>query len=493
MRGSSAAISLAAFSFGLCGALFLLLPTEFLRSEEGVYTMADPAAEAPAETSTSHDYGVMHTHTYLPRASALSLNLGFPFRPLGQFVLKFSACAERGDAVLGVALHRGDDGPIDTVRERGLAAGRRDFSIPLWPASRRCTIVLSARAGDVRVDDLRVVPVPWLPALAGFAALIGALALRPASREPAGTPPGRHRRRIAVRVLLFLLMALLVAGSMEAFLRLFPRWRPACVTGRIRSRPLRYFRTDFSGPMRPEELTGIRFKPHSRFQYATASGDTHTGLRDCIEQKEVDAAYDADGFMEGANPPLADVVFLGDSFLAEPRVPHTLCDWFGWLSGLTCANLGHPGMGTFQERNILERYGLPKRPRMVFLVYFEGNDLRDNIRYEGFMRDGMRNPGRWFPAEFGVAPMAFAYTPLDDLLVCGLLPLPARIRLWDRYLIPATAGGEAADAHAAVQGDECFRWGIDNAIELPSIGGGCAYPLPQGTSPCSCTTRRPGP
>jgi lysophospholipase L1-like esterase len=78
-----------------------------------------------------------------------------------------------------------------------------------------------------------------------------------------------------------------------------------------------------------------------------------------------------------------DVVAIGDSFTwcsglrAEDAWPAQLAP----LLGRTVWNLGRGGIGLHEELQILRRFGLAKRPRVVILNFYEGNDLRDALRF----------------------------------------------------------------------------------------------------------------
>ena len=49
--------------------------------------------------------------------------------------------------------------------------------------------------------------------------------------------------------------------------------------------------------------------------------------------------------------------------------------------GATTYNLGVPGVGPYEYLEILRRFGLPLEPRIVLLNVYEGNDLRDAVRF----------------------------------------------------------------------------------------------------------------
>jgi hypothetical protein len=58
-----------------------------------------------------------------------------------------------------------------------------------------------------------------------------------------------------------------------------------------------------------------------------------------------------------------------------------------WSSQLAAAtersvyNLGRGGVGPYEYLQILKRFGLPKQPKFVVMNIYEGNDLRDSVRY----------------------------------------------------------------------------------------------------------------
>jgi len=49
--------------------------------------------------------------------------------------------------------------------------------------------------------------------------------------------------------------------------------------------------------------------------------------------------------------------------------------------GKSVCNLGVPGIGAYEYLVLLRRFGLVKRPRVVVMNLYEGNDLRDALRY----------------------------------------------------------------------------------------------------------------
>jgi hypothetical protein len=101
---------------------------------------------------------------------------------------------------------------------------------------------------------------------------------------------------------------------------------------------------------------------------------------------------DAEGFRNSepqASSP--EVAALGDSFTDALTLPAELT-WPRRLAGLLGAsvrNYGTAGFGPGQELLVLKEYVLARRPRLVVVGFFAGNDLQDAERFEGFQREGV--------------------------------------------------------------------------------------------------------
>jgi len=101
-----------------------------------------------------------------------------------------------------------------------------------------------------------------------------------------------------------------------------------------------------------------------------------------------------------------DLLAIGDSLTwcttvaPEQTWPALLGDDLG----LAAYNLGFPGIGLYEYLVLLRRYGLAKSPRVVVLNFYEGNDLRDALRYWRHRRRGAGSTdGGW------LARWSFAY------------------------------------------------------------------------------------
>lgn len=124
---------------------------------------------------------------------------------------------------------------------------------------------------------------------------------------------------------------------------------------------------DDGGPLLRRQRPGFQYKARSRDQ---------------AEAKAV--VYDEAGFCnpEGRATEQMEIVAVGDSF-TDCNVPveqswPVLLESF---SGRRTYNLGIAGIGPYEYVQILKQFGLQKHPRIVIMNIYEGNDLRDALRY----------------------------------------------------------------------------------------------------------------
>jgi hypothetical protein len=118
------------------------------------------------------------------------------------------------------------------------------------------------------------------------------------------------------------------------------------------------------------------FKPHARVEYDFRdSGERGTMVLDdqgfCNPERD---RYDL---------PKIDVIVIGDSFawciVLDPA--STWTSQLGLLTQLSVFNLGRGGIGPYDYLQIFRHFGAPKHPDVVVMQIYEGNDLRDSIRY----------------------------------------------------------------------------------------------------------------
>jgi len=98
----------------------------------------------------------------------------------------------------------------------------------------------------------------------------------------------------------------------------------------------------------------------------------------------VDVRYDHKGFRNDQDYRQADIVVIGDSFVEAAIIPRerSLVQLIENRLGHATANLGQIAYGLRQELEVLERYALPLKPKLVLWMLFGGNDLRDVDDYE---------------------------------------------------------------------------------------------------------------
>ena len=133
----------------------------------------------------------------------------------------------------------------------------------------------------------------------------------------------------------------------------------------------------------PELL--FRRQPFGHFQ-GTMSGGDLSYVFDVPDPDllDYDVRYDSRGFRNTEEFTSADIVVIGDSFVEGTYVPQDelITGVLANRLGERVANLGVIAYGPQQELAVLRRYALPLRPRTVVWVFFEGNDLKDALRYE---------------------------------------------------------------------------------------------------------------
>jgi hypothetical protein len=337
--------------------------------------------------------------------------------------------------------------------------------------------VLSFVTSDgVILRDLRVTPFPCIPMAAGLVILYAAAIF---GRRTTGRCPGpasSHRRKFVFVPVLLGMMALSVAGTIEAFIRLFPTHCPMRIHKRIRSYPLqrRQYERMNNSNIGDKEL-GFRRQPRYTVDYIFSEGDLfhlgRTTLKGCTPPQHIRANWDTEGFRITDGGDGSDIVFLGDSFLEAFSAPVTICDVVHELTGVGCANLGLAGTGTTHQRMILERFGFRKDPRLVIHIFYEANDLVENSAFEKFRQDRLCDGSILWGQLYFPFPMGFEYTPLDGVRLLKLIP-PERLHPWPGYVArerdDAGGGGEGASGGEERGADPAAA----NSIELSSLGGG---------------------
>jgi len=187
-----------------------------------------------------------------------------------------------------------------------------------------------------------------------------------------------------------LLIAAITFSLAEAALRLFPgiippgllyHFEPELRQEAALGRFLTYGQTvllerDDGGP--PLRLV----KPRTNLHWKNPDGKGQT----------ITNTTDENGFCnpEGRYVPRQiDVITIGDSFTWCHAVTadHTWTEGMARYTGMSAYNLGRGAVGLYEHIQILKKFGLQKKPRIVILAVYEGNDLRDAQRYHAYRRE----------------------------------------------------------------------------------------------------------
>ncbi|MFT5291214.1 MAG: hypothetical protein ACI8QS_001090 [Planctomycetota bacterium] len=136
----------------------------------------------------------------------------------------------------------------------------------------------------------------------------------------------------------------------------------------VEDMPLPLFVGSYHGPP-PKDLVDIGLAP------------IEAAVADYARWGDVDIIVDEFGFPNLSIPEQADIILVGDSFGVSAGIekPVGLAQLLRHELDLSIYNLGVASIGAFQERDLLLRHGLPKRPRVVIWMFFGGNDLTDAL------------------------------------------------------------------------------------------------------------------
>lgn len=123
--------------------------------------------------------------------------------------------------------------------------------------------------------------------------------------------------------------------------------------------------------------------PDSSFSGEVTGNLVHLGIPR-PRRYRADVRYDGNGFRNDRTFEQADIVVIGDSFVEAAIVARndTVVARLEATLKSPAANLGQIAYGLRQELEVLERFGLPLKPKLVVWVLFGGNDLRDVEFYE---------------------------------------------------------------------------------------------------------------
>ena len=187
------------------------------------------------------------------------------------------------------------------------------------------------------------------------------------------------------------IIVLITVFLMEVGLRIFPKiippvllihfdpaLRKAIAKGRFITIDDTFeFNRDDSGP--PLRL----MKPFtiSRMHNFNEPGDVYTTQLD-----EIGFCNPPETYNQSAN---IDLVTIGDSFTwcTAVKPEDTWTKHLGNLAGISTLNLGRQGVGLYEYIQIFKGYGAQKKPKIVIMGIYGGNDLRDALKYQDYRKD----------------------------------------------------------------------------------------------------------
>jgi hypothetical protein len=132
----------------------------------------------------------------------------------------------------------------------------------------------------------------------------------------------------------------------------------------------------------------------------------------------VEVDVDRNGFCNpagAAEHKQLDVLILGDSmtFCTAIRPSDTSSAQLERMTNLKTYNLGIPGIGPFEYVELLQKYGIARKPKFVVMNIYEGNDLRDVDRYYNFI-NAIGGPFAWsYALAFVKAGIELGWRKLD--------------------------------------------------------------------------------
>jgi hypothetical protein len=130
----------------------------------------------------------------------------------------------------------------------------------------------------------------------------------------------------------------------------------------------------------PDPELVFREKPFNRRIITDFSGAQYSaryGIE--VEPYTIEWIMDKNGFRNQRDADSVDIVVLGDSYI---EYGSTEADTFvgrleSKLGGITVRNLGKSGYAPAQYLQVLKRFGLPYKPKIAVMAFYEGNDIQE--------------------------------------------------------------------------------------------------------------------
>jgi len=141
----------------------------------------------------------------------------------------------------------------------------------------------------------------------------------------------------------------------------------------------------------PDPLLVYKMKPFLHFH----THESHDPLRWGVEAPRTasDWTTDEEGFRNGGGSQFSDIVIVGDGMINSGL---SWEDTFSkrlesHLPGWSVRNLGISGHGPFQYVEVLQTYGIKRKPQYAILSFNEGNDIQDIGKYLQWKSGSSRN------------------------------------------------------------------------------------------------------
>jgi lysophospholipase L1-like esterase len=329
-----------------------------------------------------------------------------------------------------------------------------------------------ASQGTVTWSDLRVEDsLPLWPHVV-MLVLLAVLALALPRAHPRLSVDWTARERgLIVRATAAALTIAIVATALEATLRVAARLSPSLMAvdrsrlGEVAPDPHWQDSPRFGRIPRPNRDATGEWAQGDIVRMGFVSPELSPGLRHRFPVRT-----DREGFRNDGEGARVDVAALGDSFTDALTLPVEL----GWparlaaRTGREVRNYGVAGFGPQQELRVLRDFVLPRRPRVVVLAFFSGNDIPGAALFEEFERGGGAG-------SFGVSGWPFKRVVARfDRSYAYLLTRRLLVRDAQADASPAGRPGERFDA--AFTGEdpaapEVTRASFDRGLFAVPVGG----------------------
>ena len=192
------------------------------------------------------------------------------------------------------------------------------------------------------------------------------------------------------------------------------------------------------------------------------------------------ATTNAEGFRPNSAGPPYEIVLVGDSFLAMGEDDaSTLSERLRAVSGRATFNLSRSWYGPYQYLELLKRYGLALRPKVVLLGFYAGNDIEDIREYHRWRREQRY----YFYADHAQRPFFVRYTiALTDTGAFLRETLAKRLARQPRPGTPGAPGRSIPISASSGSARRWCRW--CSATGTPRALPRSSWPLPNGR-PCT--------